>query len=303
MGLFERWTRLWIFAALLVGTIMPCVITEGDVHDIGFFMPWRKGITSDASGINTKSGDTLWRAGKDISIPTSAPNIEHLFPLLYGDQIGTIEITPLALNFSLWREHSKYLRMFDGRKQEGFGQRGVEKFVKHVNAQISGRRIPAVYPARADSPEDRTILASSTVRNPPTTRMVNIGPIACDHREFIGIGAFPCGSGAFFRGISRFLSRVGGDLGVVQAFANENELPEKKEKLNTGNTDQTQRKKSYGIARDPVPDAFVWLTCVVFGCGCLIGGGAGWAVYRFGGRRDKAPASGKPNYRPEKRPE
>ena len=71
---------------------------------------------------------------------------------------------------------------------------------------------------------------------------MNIGPITCYHRKFVGIGAFPSGSGAFFRGISQFLSCLCSDFSVGQAFANKNELPKEKGQLADRNNDQPERE-------------------------------------------------------------
>jgi hypothetical protein len=82
-----------------------------------------------------------------------------------------------------------------------------------------------------------------------------------------------------FGGVGRFLRGVGGNLSVLQAFADENELPEKQDKLATSYDDKPKREKSYGLTSDPGPDAFVWF------------------------RRDETTAKRKPHHGPKQRPE
>jgi hypothetical protein len=63
--------------------------------------------------------------------------------------------------------------------------------------------------------------------------------------------AKPCTirTGNFGGRISRFLGGFRGNFGIVQAFANENELPEEKGKLTARYNDQPERKESYGLMR------------------------------------------------------
>ena len=106
-----------------------------------------------------------------------------------------------------------------------------------------------------------------------------------------------------FGSVGGLLSCISSNFGVVQAFANENELPKEKGQLANRNNNQPEREESYGLVRKPMPPGFVWLTFAgAIGSG-LFFGGVGYLVYRFGGRRDKTPASSKPHYRPEKWPD
>ncbi len=106
-----------------------------------------------------------------------------------------------------------------------------------------------------------------------------------------------------FRGIRRFLGGVGGNLGVVQAFADEPKLPEEQPELGNTHANQPESEKSNRVPRYPLPEGFLWLVCGAAALGLLIGGGGGWFVYRFGGRPDKAASKGEPHNRGEQRPE
>lgn len=103
-------------------------------------------------------------------------------------------------------------------------------------------------------------------------------------------------------GVGRFLGSIGRNFSVVQAFADEPKLPEKENKLAARDDNEQEGKKTYGIVRNPVPKAFVWLIVAGFGAGMLAGGVMGWLVNRFGGRPNKTAPDHEPHDRRKQRP-
>jgi hypothetical protein len=290
------------FNAILICAVVLVIRSEPKFDGIGFLIPFRQWIAGYRINEDAKLRNALWSAGKYVPISSNSTNIKILFPLTNLYEIGSVEI-PMARLDNAFRADQR--RIYDGgRRRERIITRQfvVSKFVIDPNITSARRRVAAISPARTDSPEYVTAL-EITMRYPTKSTMMYVSPVAGDHCQFSDIGVVSGCFGPFFSGIGCFLSRIGSDLGIVQAFADENELPKEKGQLAYRNYNQPEREESYSLVRKPVPSGFVWLTFAgAIGSG-LFFGGVGYLVYRFGGRRDETAPRSKPHYRPEKRPE
>ena len=89
--------------------------------------------------------------------------------------------------------------------------------------------------------------------------------------------SFQCFSGDLalnFGGISRFFGGISGNLSIVQALADEPQLPNKESKLQTADYYQEEREETGSIFRQP------WFLTLGLCAGFIGGLGIGWIAIR-----------------------
>ena len=247
------WRRA-IWAALLItiviGAVMPGKCHQAQIEGIGFLIPCQSGNSGHQGGHVAKLGNAWRGIGKNVTILNDAPDVEKFFVFFDGSHLGASEISPTAKDFSFWRENCRNFCMHLLDKLVIVGQRSIEKFKLRINSQITWRSIAAIFPYGADAPKNGTILILS-MRGPSTPTVMDISPIARDHRQSGNISTILSSSGAGFDRVGSFLSRFGGYFGIDEAFANEPQLPNKQSQLKRPDNDQRQREESGGVFHQP----------------------------------------------------
>ena len=234
------------FVAIFTSAIMSVEDGKGDIEDIGFFVPRFHRISRYVCGYHAEFCDVFNCVGENISVGGNSPYIKVLFAFLYSKQIIPEKIPWARFNYSFGgdRCRSTFIRAADELVISP--HRFIEKLIVSVDFQFSRRGIAAISPTRPKSPDNK-IVAFPSVGYPTTATKMNISSVAGDHRELGSINAVPRGHGPIFRGIGRY-------LGVGQAFANEQQLPDEQSSLQNGDAKKHQsgRRQPPRIVSDPL---------------------------------------------------
>ena len=208
----------------------------------------------------------------------------------YADRLGTgnfIEISPKQNSLVALRENRILSGNSDQPLIECFGKFGSEPYSGLARDLIGWRLTEILYPNYSFRfvGSIRYTKFKMPIENPDVGAQLSLRGIL--HR-FEGVAS---SSGLNFGSIGRILRSIGGDLGVVQTFADEPQLPKEKTELKTADNDQA--KGEYRLrGRRALPPSFL---LVLLGAGLLSFSGAlglGWLMLSPNRERNRKNCKG-----------
>jgi hypothetical protein len=206
---------------------------------------------------------------KNIETPTPFLSFENLDPFSLQEFSFPRDDVPARSRRDLWEEgeaalSTRYRQFWDDK---AFRQR-MRQNIHHASMFSSVSWSESII--RLGKAKYRGMVGMNIFEGCGIDR--NIGAQLPDSSILHGVQGFTGRFRLEFSGVRRFLSRLCGELGVIQAFANEPELPQKQANLKAANSDQQERKEARSIFREP------WLRSVGAISGLLTGLGVGWVI-------------------------
>jgi len=220
--------------AVLVLAIVPGMKQKNDVDLIRVLVPFEARETHYGDCVDAEPRYSVWGIWEHVAIVDDPPHVQMFRSLLYGEQIVGRNV--------LWSRYNGCLGTDERRDADDswinservvIGQRCIPNLNVHVAEQLPGRRVSAIGPVGAESPEKLTG-NSDHVRYVRDALILNVSAVASLHRQFGnlegvvgGLGASNgsvCGSNSGLCGFARVVDR---DTQSDQGREADNNLPDR----------------------------------------------------------------------------